>query len=601
MSIDAASVRVGAVAEARIDLDQAYDNPFDPEQIVVDATLERPGGGTLAIPGFWTQSVARSLEQGREKLALQGDPHFAIRFLPTAAGLHRLTITARDKSGTATSAPLVIDARAGATSGFVHVDPRDPMSLSLDDGTPYVAIGANVDWSGDPSGSYDIDSYYGAMQAAGMNWTRLWMTAFGEGWTIEWGASHASGYYHGLGRYSLQVAARLDHVFEQAQASGLRIQLVLWQHSQLECPQWSSWSDNPYNAANGGPAKSSAEFFTHPESLRLSRQKLRYLAARYSAFPSLLAWEVMNEMEGVQAPGDLVIGWCDDRARELRKLDPYRHLMTTSYMTRPGMGKLHAFESSAYDLTQAHNYWGSSAVSIPADAAALRKLGKPMILGEYGLDAEGKLEEQDPNGYHLWEASWVALASGFGSGAMSWWWDTYLRPKDLFKTQLAMARVAAAVDLRGLHEPLPEDVIVTDAAGESLNLFGRLGKDRMLLLVRHPESYWKTANAKGMPEVSGAYVVLPGPPAVLWKARFFDSWTGAVVQTSAVQSDDRGIMQVVVPRFTGAIVIELQAQPPQIVGATGGCSIGRRGAGLAGLFVALVGAWLVVSRKRLKP
>jgi hypothetical protein len=273
-------------------------------------------------------------------------------------------------------------------------------------------------------------------------------------------------------------------------------------------------------------------------------------------------------------------------------------------MTRPGIGKLHAFESSAYDLTQAHNYWGSGTVSIPADAAALRELRKPMILGEYGLDAEGKLEEQDPKGYHLWEASWVALASGFGGGAMSWWWDTYLRPKDLFKTQLAMARVVAAVDLRGVHDPLPEDVIVTDAAGESLNLFGRLGKDRMLLVVRHPDSYWKTANAKGMPEVSGAYVVLPGPAAVLWKARFFDSWTGAVVQTAAVQSDDRGIMQVVVPRFTGAIVIELQAQPPQIVGATGGCSIGRRSSGLAGcaaLVGALLGSWLIVSRKRMDP
>jgi hypothetical protein len=597
VALDQALAAVGSIAQIRVDLDQEYDNPFDPEQVAVDAQLRRPDGVTLSIPGFWTQSVARSLEQGREKLTLQGQPHFAIRFLPEMRGPHKLTVTATDRSGSDAAAPVTIEVSAGHTAGMVRVDPTDPMSLSLQDGTAYVPVGANVDWSGDPSGSYDIDGYYSLMQASRMNWTRLWMTAFGEGWTIEWGDWHPSGYYQGLGRYSLQVASRLDHVFEQAQACGIRIQLVLWQHSQFETAQWSSWSDNPYNAAKAGPAKTSADFFTHPEALRLSRQRLRYLAARYAAFPSLLAWEVMNEMEGVQAPSDLVVGWCDDRAVEMRKLDPYHHLLTTSYMTRPGMGKLAGFASAAYDITQAHNYWGSVRVSIPADAKALAQYNKPLILGEYGLDYEGKIEEQDPKGYHLWEGSWIAFASGFNGGAMSWWWDSYLRPHDLFKTQLALAKVVEAIDLRGVHAPLPEAVIATDLGGSYLDLFGRSSDRHVFFLVRHPDSFWKTANAQGMPEVAGAQVVFPGPPAVLWKARFFDTQRGDLVATRMVQADDRGVAQVLVPAFTGAMAIDLQAQPAQILSVQGGCCLGHASTGRT-WGASMFAAWMIVSRRR---
>jgi hypothetical protein len=261
------------------------------------------------------------------------------------------------------------------------------------------------------------------------------------------------------------------------------------------------------------------------------------------------------------------------------------------------LGKLTGFQSSAYDITQAHNYWGSVTVSVPADAAALEQFSKPSILGEYGLDDAGNTEQQDPNGYHLWEGSWIALASGFNGGAMSWWWDTYLRPHDLFKTQLPMARVVESVDLRGVHDPLPEDVIVTDAAGNLLDSFGRRSSDHMLLLVRHPDSFWKTANEKGMPVVPSAYVVLPGPSAVLWKARFFDTWSGELVQTTMVQADERGIVQVKTPGFAGAIVIDLKAQAPQILGTAGGCSIGTsRVAWMWG--AALLGAWLVLARRR---
>jgi hypothetical protein len=590
VTLEPGALRTGTVMQVRVELDQAYDNPFDPEQIAVDAELTGPDGVTVKIPGFWTQAVARSLEQGREKLTLQGEPAFAIRVLPLAAGMHTLKVTATDAAGTGAAPPLTVGVEASATQGLVRVDPRDPLSLMYDDGSAYVPIGANVDWSVEPSGSYDIDDYYARMQAAGMNWSRLWLTHFGEGWTLEWGDWHPSGYYHGLGRYSLEVAARLDHVLEEAEARGIRLQLVLWQHGQFETSQWSSWPDNPYNAVHGGPASTSAQFFTSAEALRLSRQKLRYLVARYSAFPSLLAWEMMNEMDGVQAPLSLVVGWCDQRARDTRALDPYRHLVTTSYMIRPGFGKLAGFESDAYDLAQAHNYWGTT-VSLPADAKGLLAYGKPRILGEYGLNASGEDDLLDIAGHHLWDGSWVALASGFQGGAMSWWWDNYLRPNDLFKTQWPLARVLQQVDLRGVHQQLTEDgALAVDNTGESLGVYGRRNAEHVFALVRHSGCYWKTAQAnQGLPDVAGGQLSVTGAAKASWNVRMFDSLTGELAGTGEAQADDQGVVRFVLPAFKGALVLDLRSrtdQPALSLEPSGGCAVSSSG-GTAGWLAVL--------------
>src|SRR5678815_4291718 len=101
---------------------------------------------------------------------------------------------------------------------MIGVAPDDPLALAYDDGTPYLPFGMNVAWSTSPAAGYDMETYLEAMHAAGLDWSRLWMTPIGEGWALEWSALHPSGYYQGLGRYSLEVASRLDRVFEQAEA-----------------------------------------------------------------------------------------------------------------------------------------------------------------------------------------------------------------------------------------------------------------------------------------------------------------------------------------------------------------------------------------------
>jgi hypothetical protein len=601
---DTDSVALGARFDARVKLDRVYDNPFDPAQVQVDAMIVTPSGTVHRLPAFWDRETSRALIAGREVITASGDGFFHVRYAPLEVGRHELTIVARDATGEEVTGATVFQVTEGDARGFIHVDPSDPMALAYDDGTSYVPVGANVDWSSDSSAGYDLERYLAELGVAGATWTRLWMTHFGEGWTIEWGQSHPSGYYAGLGRYSVEVASRLDRVFEAAEARGIAIQLVLWQHSQFEAENWSSWADNPYNAVNGGPAVDSRAFFESPVAIELSQRRIRYLIGRYAAYRSLLAWEIMNEMDGVKAPFSTVSGWCEARAREIHDADPYRHPVTTSYMVRPYLALPQAYASDAYDITQAHAYGGAFAFGIPKDASVLREMGKPAIFGEFGLDYLGEVELTDPVGVHLAEGSWMALASGFWGGAMSWWWDTYLRPNDLWSTQQGIAAFVRVEDLRGMHEPLPAEVVAEDASGQALDVFGRLGEGGAMMYIRHPEARWEVAASADVPDVAGGTARVVCPARRPCKVVAYDTSTGQRLGGPAlIRGGEAGYADVSLPAFHGsvAMVVRSVEEEPMVREATGGGCATRGGASRRagrGWFALLVAIAVVVRARR---
>src|SRR5690606_29242815 len=51
--------------EISFNLNETYDNPFDPEEVNVYATISTPGGGTEVVPGFYKSNSS---------------PHWAVRY-----------------------------------------------------------------------------------------------------------------------------------------------------------------------------------------------------------------------------------------------------------------------------------------------------------------------------------------------------------------------------------------------------------------------------------------------------------------------------------------------------------------------------------------
>ncbi|MDZ7369592.1 MAG: DUF5060 domain-containing protein, partial [candidate division KSB1 bacterium] len=262
------TIIVGKRMEVAFEVSRNYDNPFNPTEVEIDAVIAEPSGRRLLVPAFWYQEFFRRLEGEEEVLTPAGKAGWRVRFLPSESGRHSIYLQVRDVEGTNQSDLFHFNVQPGESRGFIRVDSHNPRLLSFDDGGFYFPMGHNVAWATN-RGTFDYDDWMKPMAEAGENWMRVWMTHFYKGQTLEWNASHWSGWYHGLGRYSLQGAWKLDYIIEQAEKLGIYIQLVTQHHGQFSQTVNPNWDDNPYNIANGGFLRSGDEFFTNEQAKEL--------------------------------------------------------------------------------------------------------------------------------------------------------------------------------------------------------------------------------------------------------------------------------------------------------------------------------------------
>ena len=94
-------------------------------------------------------------------------------------------------------------------------------------------------------------------------------------------------------------------------------------------------------------------------------QRLRYIVGRWSSFTSVAFWEFFNEQSFSLA--NIPPEWTLEMARYLKSIDPYKHLVTTSFWNDAQRA---VWESPDIDLTQLHLYPGDSAHDCSAIVAA---------------------------------------------------------------------------------------------------------------------------------------------------------------------------------------------------------------------------------------
>ncbi|MCS7264875.1 MAG: DUF5060 domain-containing protein [Armatimonadetes bacterium] len=428
---NAKTLRRYKTLELKIDLDATYDNPFDPEQISVEAEIVSPSGKRVRVPGFFTQDFERSTQvegQGaREILKRVGRPYFAVRFTPTEAGnyRYRVVITGRETRDERREKKQV------ASNWFTLKVLPDPQAkgfvrkgkfwhLQFDDGTPFVPVGLNVCWSGNNLSAYE--KWFSSMRQNGANFARIWLVRWNMG--LEWMPGDGSGMYLGLGKYALDNAWRIDELIRIAERNGIYLMLCLGYHGELaDRPLYfgeQAWDKNPYNRQNGGPCDKPSDFWTNPEARRLYKQRLRYIVARYAHSPNVLAFEFWNE---VYAPAQ----WIQEMAQFIRSIDIYGHLLTTTY------GDDAVWQLPEMDFTQTHWYGDGSQTDcvetiVRIHRSFLHQYRKPFLLGEFGIDWRTSDLTYDPKGnaLHWHNGVWSSLISGGLGTACVWYWDSYI-------------------------------------------------------------------------------------------------------------------------------------------------------------------------------
>jgi hypothetical protein len=114
-------------------------------------------------------------------------------------------------------------------------------------------------------------------------------------------------------------------------------------------------------------------------------------------------------------------------AQFVRSIDPYGHLLTTTY------GDDEVWQLPEMDFSQTHWYGDGSqrdcvTTIVNIHRHHLERYRKPFLLGEFGIDWRTSDLTYDPKGnaLHWHNGMWASLMSGGMGTACVWYWDNYI-------------------------------------------------------------------------------------------------------------------------------------------------------------------------------
>jgi len=424
--------------ELTFSLSRTYTNNFDPCEVDVTVTFHQPDGTDVNIPGFYYRAYTVVFTSTYEYYTTAGAISWKARFAPSQLGSYTCDIKVKDVDGTATATTAgSFTCQESGKKGFIKVDPNQHDFLKYDNGDTCLNIGENIAWNG--GGIYGWDNYLKKLHNGGANWVRLWSCIYGTdaGVALEWQNGSYSGYFQGAGKPSLQTSLRMDRYVEIAEQNDIAIQFTFQHHGQFSTSVNPDWAGNPYNVTGGGWLSDPVLYFTDPCAIKLTKNKYRYIVARWGYSPSIFAWELFNEVQFTNAglvADQNVVTWHNTMASYIRSIDKFKHPVTTSsYDPSRNLGGLWSLPD--INVIQAHYYGIDTIHSLEQTTFNLGDLNKPIIIGEFGTGAEGSSQPEPyatqlKEGLEMHNGIWSSFHTK--SSAHLWSWDSYVDPCNLY-------------------------------------------------------------------------------------------------------------------------------------------------------------------------
>ena len=345
-----------------------------------------------------------------------------MRFTPIKVGVYSYCFRIQRPNETIFSKTFSLKAIASNENGFIRLDPNSHYNFKFDRNginIPFRALGENVAWAD------DYEYYFKKLNENGCNFARIWMCPWNL--YLEWQEP-------GLGKYNLENAATLDNVFKLAEKYSIYLILCFDYHGIAQKEQGyfneNRWNENPYNSKNGGPCNVAAEIFTNSMAKKLYKNRIRYIVARYSYCANMLAWEFWNEVDLTAGNRIDIVAWHREMAAYLKQIDPYKHLITTSFS---GDDYPEIWKIAEIDFSQSHHY-NDPDMAVTLSDAIRKKNFKPHVIGEFGIDFRGTTETRnnDPDNIGFHNGLWAGFFSPTPIIPLTWWWDNIIDSDNLY-------------------------------------------------------------------------------------------------------------------------------------------------------------------------
>ena len=411
-----------------------YDNPFNPEDIKVDALIEAEGK-KLTVPGFYLRGD-------------RNDSRWQVRFTPMKTGEYSYVIRVTSRGGEVSSRSYEFRVVDSERDGFLRINPACNYTFIFDSGRPFRGIGLNFGWESPwRHPRYTYEFIFEELNRRGANFIRTWMCPWNL--PLEWNR-------YGLNRYDLGVAERLDEVIRLAERYGIYLILVLDYHGvlQTEPDVWGAndeWHNNPYNIRLGGPARTPREFLSNPEAREIYKRRLRYIVARWGYSPHIASWQFWNEIQNVIRDGELIREWQREMSDYMRQIDVHRHLLSTSSCELWGV-----WELGNLDFSQSHEYGSLARTFKDIIEEYQSRYNKPHIIGEFSYDWRGlRAEDHLLHEAELHDGLWRGLFSPTPVLPLTWWWECHYEHGN-YRHIAAVSNFSAQIDYSQPITPLAE-------------------------------------------------------------------------------------------------------------------------------------------------
>ncbi|MCX5682773.1 MAG: cellulase family glycosylhydrolase, partial [Planctomycetota bacterium] len=246
------------------------------------------------------------------------------------------------------------------------------------DGRPAFVLGRN------PAGTSPqaYDDYFRNAAAAGERFMRIHFTFIPPG--------------EKAGEIDAGMLKSWDAVLDAAESRGLAVLPVLgvwadWNDGS-KGEAWHTWNKNPFNAARGGPANRPNELFDDTPCRTLWLKRTEAFVRRWAGRRAIVGWEIFSELDlvtGVTEDG--AVRFAERAAAAIRAADPWKRPVTASQAGINEWPKL--MRSDALDFLEVHPYAGGTFAGrlddliLSSVRERLKKYGKPVLLGECGLDS----------------------------------------------------------------------------------------------------------------------------------------------------------------------------------------------------------------------
>ncbi|MBC8204050.1 DUF5060 domain-containing protein [bacterium] len=417
-------------------LGKDYRNPFDPQEIDIQAHFITPGGDIETWPAFWFQDYDKETKtrevsrRGRTKVVTRdffyskGAQEWRIRYSPSEIGEYKYFITIVEGRSHQTyrypedDSMLIFNSVESNSKGFITVSGNDPNYFAYNDGEGFFPCGHGPEV--DEKRLREFRSY-------NMN---IVQTEFSDVFRIE---------HKRVGEYDLERAYRADEILKSAEEMGIYLQVVFeswpfWAEDKEQMAGNARWEENPYNSVIGGFLSSPGQFDNDEQAKNAFKNRLRHCIARWGYSPNVFCWQLWGEydmrfnmayQEGRRYFNERdILEWHHEMAGYIKGWDKRRMTTTAEGEPQSISPKLWSLENLDYITVHAYNH--------PIDLLLPKKLdeywemnpGKPIFIQEYGPEALlGTLNlslEACRAGYH--NPLWISVMMKCAGAPMKWTW-----------------------------------------------------------------------------------------------------------------------------------------------------------------------------------